>query len=127
MTTTLQRPANTAPVAEEQATSELAQVDDHSLLTHIRQSSETNDQAAERHRRAQQLAALAHGDREPLEKVRAQLLRRLHRTGSDFDATEGLRTVELALSMTPRPVGDRTWPRREQARSRRWWHRFRRV
>jgi hypothetical protein len=125
MTATLHRPASTSPVEEEQARSEVGQLDDPGLLRHIEPGAEAVDRAAERHRRAEQLAALANGDREPLENLRARYLRHLHRTGSDFDAIEGLRTVEVALSMTPRPEGPWAWQRRERDRPRRWWHRHR--
>jgi hypothetical protein len=60
------------------------------------------DPAADRRRRAEALAALAGGDRQPLDELRSGFLRRLHRASDDFAAAEGLRTVEVALSMTPR-------------------------
>jgi hypothetical protein len=81
------------------------------------------DRAAQRRARAESLAAAADGDRQQLEDLRSDYLRRLHRTSADFDATEGLRTVELALSMTPRPEGLWAWQRRERDRKRRWWNR----
>jgi hypothetical protein len=84
------------------------------------------DPAADRRRRAEALATLAGGDRQPLNELRSGFLRRLHRASDDFDSAEGLRTVEAALSMTPRPEGLWAWPRRERDRQRRWWHRRRR-
>lgn len=90
-------------------------------LAHIGRS------ASRRRRRAEQLAAAANGDRGQLEDQRAGFLRRLHRTSSDFDAIEGLRTVEQALSMAPRPKGLWAWERRERAPRQRWWHRLRRA
>lgn len=77
------------------------------------------DRAVERRRRAELLTAAAHGDRQQLEDLRAGYLRRLHRTSDDFEAIEGLRTVELALSMTPRPEGLWAWQRRGRDRKRR--------
>lgn len=84
------------------------------------------DRAAERRRRARLLAAAADGDRQKLEDLRSDYLRRLHRTSGDFEATEGLRTVELALSMMPRPEGLWAWQRRERDRKRSWWNRRKR-
>jgi hypothetical protein len=84
------------------------------------------DRAAERRSRAELLAASADGDRQQLEDLRSDYLRRLHRTSDDFEATEGLRTVELALSMTPRPEGLWAWQRRERDRKPRWWNRRKR-
>lgn len=84
------------------------------------------DRASERRRRAELLAAAADGDRQQLEDLRSGYLRRLHRASDDFEATEGLRTVELALSMTPRPEGLWAWQRRERNRTRRWWNRRKR-
>jgi hypothetical protein len=85
--------------------------------------SSVEDRAALRRARAESLAAAADGDRQQLEDLRSEYLHRLHRTSGDFDATEGLRTVELALSMTPRPEGLWAWQRRERDRKRRWWNR----
>jgi hypothetical protein len=79
------------------------------------------DPAAERRRRAKQLAALAAGDRQQLEVLRAGLQTRLRRRSDDFAATEGLRTVELALSMTPR--GETPRDGQHDKRRRRWWRR----
>jgi hypothetical protein len=84
------------------------------------------DRAAQRRARAESLAAAADGDRQQLEDRRSVYLRRLHRTSADFDATEGLRTVELALSMIPHPEGLSAWQRQERDRKRRWWNRRKR-
>jgi hypothetical protein len=84
------------------------------------------DRAAQRRARAESLAAAADGDRQQLEDRRSVYLRRLQRTSADFDATEGLRTVELALSMIPRPDGLSAWQRQERDRKRRWWNRRKR-
>lgn len=83
------------------------------------------DRAAQRRARAESLAAAADGDRQQLEDRRSVYLRRLHRSSADFDATEGLRTVELALSMIPRPEGLWAWQRQERDHRRRWWNRRR--
>jgi hypothetical protein len=88
--------------------------------------SSVEDRAAQRRARAESLAAAAGGDRQQLENLRSDYLRRLHRTSDDFDATEGLRTVGLALSMTPRPEGLWAWQRRGRDAKRRWWSRRRR-
>jgi hypothetical protein len=76
------------------------------------------DPAAERRRRAEALVAVADGRREPLEQLRPRSIRRLHRASDDFAATEGLRVVEAALSLIPRP--ERVWGtgHRKQQRSR---------
>jgi hypothetical protein len=84
------------------------------------------DRAAERRRRAQLLAAAADGDRQQLEDLRSDYLRRLHRISDDFEATERLRTVELALSMTPSPEGLWAWQRRARGRKPIWWNRRKR-
>jgi hypothetical protein len=124
MTTTLQRPARTSAGADlKPAAPELAQLEERRGPTHIEQTHETTDRVVERHRRARQLVALADGSRRRLEDLHVRLLRRLHRTSSDFEGTEALLTVELALSMTPRPEGVWAWQRREQERPRRWWQR----
>jgi hypothetical protein len=65
-------------------------------------------------------------DRRPLIEHRARLLDRLQRRSDDVDATEELRTVELALSKVPRAEGIWAWQDREQRRSRRRRRRRRR-
>jgi hypothetical protein len=70
-----------------------------------------DDPAAQRHRKAAALAAMA-GGRAPLEALRAVFLSRLHRASDDFEATEGLRVVEAALSRLP-------WPEQANAQDRR--------
>jgi hypothetical protein len=85
-----------------------------------------DDPAAERRRRAEALAALANGRREPLEQLRYGFIRRLHRASDDFAASEGLRVVEAALSLVPRP--GEVWAgegRQQQPPRRRWWRRKR--
>jgi hypothetical protein len=72
------------------------------------------------------LAAVADGHREPLEQLRYGFIRRLHRVSDDFAASEGLRVVEAALSLVPRPEG--VWARGcrpQQPPRRRWWRRKR--
>jgi hypothetical protein len=85
------------------------------------------DRATHRRRRAERLATAASGDRHQLEELRAGYLCRLLHTSDDFEATEGLRTVEAALSMTPRSQGLWAWQRQVRAPRRRWWHRLRRL
>ena len=53
--------------------------------------------SGDRWRRARELVARAAGRRESLERMRAGYQRRLHATSDDFDATDALRVVELAL------------------------------
>jgi hypothetical protein len=47
--------------------------------------------------------AVVGGDRDLLERVRSELLQRLHRASDDFGATAGLRVVEPALWLIPWP------------------------
>jgi hypothetical protein len=75
---------------------------DARLLAEIEEIPMTADPAAERRRQAKQLTVFAGGERAPIEDLRAGFLRRLHQASDDYAATEGLRTVELALSMLPR-------------------------
>ena len=83
-----------------------------------------DDPGSERRRRAEALAAVADGNRGLLEQLRYGFIRRLHRTSDDFAASEGLRVVEAALSLVPRPQGAWAWERRPQRRPRaRWWRR----
>ena len=125
MTITLQRPQAPSVTDADSIAGDREQLHRRRELANMESSSITADRAEERHQRAKQLAALADGDRHALEDLRARYLHRLHRTSDDFDATDGLRTVELALSMTPRTAEPWTWQRRERRRRRRWWHRRR--
>ncbi len=97
-----------------------ADVEDQ-LLARLDLPAETDDPTVARRRRAEALAAIAGGDREALETLRAKLLGRLHRASDDFKATDDLRVVELALSLIPRPEGLWAWQERERTRKRRWW------
>jgi hypothetical protein len=92
------------------------------LLTDIEGSPPTADPVAERRRRAERLVELAGRKRRPLEALRNRFVERLHAPGPDFAATEALRTVEVALSATPRP--EEAQRAREEALSRHWWHRW---
>jgi len=47
------------------------------------------------------LLALTGNRREALERMRRGFQARLHVRSDDFDATEGLRTVEIALRLVP--------------------------
>lgn len=125
MTTILQRPPSRANGAEADPARGDQEQDIERLLAEIEHGSGAAERAALRHERAERLAASAAGDRQPLEDLRARYLHRLHRASDDFPATEGLRTVELALRMTPRPEGRWAWQQEEQHRSRRWWRRRR--
>jgi hypothetical protein len=53
--------------------------------------------------------------------MQSRFVQRLHRASDDFEATELLRVVETALSLTPEP--ESTWQRRERQPRRRWWRR----
>ena len=83
------------------------------------------DIAAALQGRALGLVEIAGGRRETLEDVRSRYIARLHRPGTDFAAIEGLRVVESALSMIPRPAGPWAWQQRERQRRVRWWRRRR--
>jgi hypothetical protein len=53
--------------------------------------------------------------------MRSRYLHRLHRASDDFEATEGLRVVEAALALVPRPLGIWAWQERELQPRRRSW------
>jgi hypothetical protein len=80
-----------------------------------------HDRAGERRRAAEALAAMA-GGRAPLEAVRSVFIHRLHRASDDFEATEGLRVVEAALSLIPWPEQPAGRDGRRRPR-RRWFRR----
>jgi hypothetical protein len=82
---------------------------------------EAPDPAWDRRRQAETLLALAGGRREPIEKLRSRYLQRLHRASDDFDATEGLRVVGVALSLSSDPE----WASEHAERKPRprWWQR----
>ena len=73
------------------------------LLADLRRPSHDRDPEEHRRRRAEWLVTVAGGQREMLEELRLGFIGRLHRAGDDFEATEGLRVVERALSLTPWP------------------------
>jgi hypothetical protein len=64
-----------------------------------------------------ELITLAGGCREPLERARDALQRRLWRRSDDFEATQGLRIIEGALGRVARP--DEPWASRPRRRGRR--------
>ena len=84
---------------------------DGKLLTQLEEVPASDDPTAARRREAERLVAAAGDDRQVLEAVQAGFLRRLHRASDDFKATEGLRVVDLALSLMPRPEGAWKYPR----------------
>lgn len=86
---------------------------DHRVSAELERPGSPDDPSTSRRQQAETLAARARGDRQPLEELRRGFLRRLNRASDDFDATEGLRTVEMALSMTPRTMTDGHERRRE--------------
>jgi hypothetical protein len=57
-----------------------------------------------REQQAEDLVALADGRRESVEQRRAYFQKRLEQASDDFDATDGLRVVEAALRLIPRPA-----------------------
>ena len=118
MVATLQVPSS---LLEEPAR-DIDQFPEDNCLAQIRIPPRGEDPAAAGRRRAEGLVAIACGRREPLEQLRSRFGARLHRTSNDFEATEGLRVVEAALSQIPRPEGLWAWQRREQrpARKRCW-------
>ena len=63
--------------------------------------------------RAEALLADARGRREPLERLRASYQQRLRRASDDFEATDGLRVVERALTLLPPANGAWGWQARE--------------
>lgn len=93
------------------------------LLTQIQIAPHGDDPDAARRRLADMLAVAAGHRREPLEELRAGLLRRLHRASDDFAATAGLRVTEAALALVPRPEGVWAGGQREPPPRRRWFRR----
>jgi hypothetical protein len=89
-------------------------------IARIQTPPQGDDPAAERRLRVEALVDVADGQREPLEGLRRHFIDRLSRASDDFAATEGLRVVEAALSVVPRPEGVWGWSRGDQHRSR-WW------
>lgn len=91
------------------------------LLAQIQIPSQGEDPVAARRLEAEELVSMAGGRRKLLERLRSRFLRRLHRTSDDFAATEGLRVVEAALSLMPRPeglwIGQLRKPRRRSTRT----------
>jgi hypothetical protein len=83
---------------------------DSKLLAKLEEVPASDDPVAERRRQAEQLVAAAGDQRQALEAVQAGFLRRLHQASDDFKATEGLRVVDLALSLMPRPEGPWSYP-----------------
>jgi hypothetical protein len=81
--------------------------------------------SGDRWHRARGLVALAACRREPLERMRAGYQRRLHAASDDFDATDALRVVELALSVVGRSDGPWTAQSREAHAPGPWWRRRR--
>jgi hypothetical protein len=67
----------------------------------------------ERAARAEALVADAGGRPEPLERLRASYQERLRRASDDFEATDGLRVVERALTLLPPADGAWGWQARE--------------
>lgn len=104
---------------------EIARILEDHVASSVDVTPRDGDPAAARRRSAEVIAHLAGGRREPVEELRLHYLRRLHRASDDFGATEGLRVVETALTLMPRPEDPATEQRR--ARQRRWrWRRRRR-
>jgi hypothetical protein len=85
-----------------------------------------DDPVAKRRRKAEALVARG-GGREPLEELRSRYLHRLHRASDDFEATEELRMVEVALAQVPRPLGVWAWQHRELRPRGRFWRRRKKM
>ena len=120
MVTALQEPSSVL----EEPRRDIAHLPEDNLFAPDDSPPQGEGSAAERRRRAEGLVAIAYGRREPLEELRSRFGARLHRSSDDFEATEGLRVVEIALSQVPWPVGLWAWQRREQRSGRgRWWGR----
>jgi hypothetical protein len=120
MITALQEPSSVL----EEPPCDIAQFPADNLFAQNDSPPQGEGSGAERRRRAEGLVAIAYARREPLEELRARFGARLHRSSDDFEATEGLRVVELAPSQVPWPVGLWAWQRREQRLGRRrWWAR----
>lgn len=116
MNPTLQRKQQIRPLQGDRT-----ELDDERQRADERDRVDGADRAAQRRQRAIHLVVLVRGDRELLENLRARYWRRLHRTIDDPEAVEGLRTVEVALSMTSRSGGAWSSPRRNHDGRRRWW------
>jgi hypothetical protein len=106
----------------EEAAPDIAELLGEDSFARIQTPPQGDDPATERRLRAEALVAVADGRREPLEQIRLRFIERLRRASDDFAATEGLRVVEAALSLVPRPEGVWGSGRREQPRPR-WWRR----
>jgi hypothetical protein len=120
MVTTLQEPSSVL----EEPPHDIVHFHENNLFAQNDSPPQGEGSAAERRRRAEGLVAIACGRREPLEALRSRFGARLHRSSDDFEATDGLRVVEIALSQIPRPVGLWAWQRRPQRLGRRrWWGR----
>lgn len=78
---------------------------DDDLRARIQAATHDEDPDVHRRRQAQDLIALTGCRRETLERLRSDYQQRLHFASDDFDATEGLRVVGLALELIPGPDG----------------------
>ncbi len=80
-----------------------ADIDD--ALVTVQQTA-SQDDSLSRRQRAEVLLLGAVSRREPLERMRADFQAQLHAGSDDFDASEGLRTVEIALRLVPPTARD---------------------
>jgi hypothetical protein len=102
---------------------EIARILDDDFPSWIDVTPHVDDPAAARRRCAEMLVEIVGGRRDLVEGLRLRYLGRLHRASDDFEATEGLRVVEAALSLIPRPEDPGTERRRKRLSRRRWWRR----
>jgi hypothetical protein len=98
---------------------EIADVLDDDHLARI--SGLPRDAGGKRGRQVEALVSRVGESAAPLEELRVRYQRRPHRASDDFEATEGLRVLEAALSRIPRPEGVWAWQRREREPRRSWW------
>jgi hypothetical protein len=102
---------------------EIARVFDDDFPSVIEVSPRSGDATAARRRSADVLVGIARGRRDLLEELRLGYLRRLHRASDDYEATQGLRVVEAALSLIPHPEEPGAEQHRTRQPRRRWWRR----
>ena len=110
---------NDRSVPSAERTNPVAQPDD--LLRQIEVTPQVENATGDRHARAKALVAMARSQREPIDELRTRFARRLDRATDDYGAIEGLRVVEAALPLIPRPAGLWVWQQRERQGKRRWW------
>ena len=94
----------------------MADVIGDALLTRI-ETIPSGNGTEERRRQVDELVEQSGGRRDPLERLRAAYLARLHEESDDYVATEALRVVAAALARIPPPERDFAWQGRERRRN----------